>query len=78
MGNVTGTRGQALLRGSTDKLVAADVLKFHGIDEKEIWDKMPEVCAAMLEHADAAAHDAAAGRELQRYIVRKQSAKQWW
>lgn len=29
--------------GSTDKLVAADVLKFHGIDEKEIWDKMPAV-----------------------------------
>ena len=31
--------------GSTDKLVAADVLKFHGVDEKEIWDKMPAVRA---------------------------------
>ena len=50
--------------GSTDKLVAADVLKFHGIAEEEIWEKMPAVCDAMLEHAAAAADDAAAGLEL--------------
>ena len=50
--------------GSTDKLVAADVLKFHGKPEEEIWEKMPAVCEAMLEHAAKAEGTAAQGLEL--------------
>jgi len=77
MSKQSGTsNGQALHQGSTDKLVAADVLKFHGIDEEEIWNKMPAVCTAMLEHAAAAADHAGAGRKLHRYIKSKQSAKE--
>lgn len=50
--------------GSTDQLVAADVLRFHGVDEKNIWEKMPKMCEAMLEHAASASEEAAAGLEL--------------
>ena len=37
--------------GSTDQLVAADVLRFHGVEEDAIWSKMPAVCASMVEFA---------------------------
>jgi hypothetical protein len=50
--------------GSTDQLVAADVLAFHGISKEEIWANMPATCTAMLEHAAGAEDNAAAGLEL--------------
>lgn len=50
--------------GSTDQLVAADVLRFHGVEEDAIWSKMPAVCASMVEFAAANETDAAEGLEI--------------
>ena len=50
--------------GSTDQLVVADVLRFHGLEEDAIWSKMPAVCASMVEFAAANEADAAQGLEI--------------